>query len=152
VITVYPASKGQSGIEMIVLLSFIILFSIPLILLLGSINDRDLAVRQARSDVQLLTDTANSVFIMGCDSKRVLLLSYPSGLRNITIRDREVIFTLDGPDGPIDVIGISIAPLDESSDLVGTRTLTGYVGAGTQKVLVTCDPSSGKVRFDLLER
>jgi len=142
-------NRGQSGIEMITLLGLIMLFSIPLIALIGSLNDNDLAVKQAQSCVQIMTDTANSVFIMGCNSSSQILVPYPGKLRNVSINGREIIFTLDKGTGMVDVSGVSIAPLDNSS-VLANETIGRWVSAGARKMLVYCN-DDGKIRFDIID-
>ena len=145
--------KGQAALEMITLLGFIMLFSIPLIVLVTSLNDADLAIKQGHANVQLMTDAANSVYIMGCNSSREILISYPSKLNNITIASREIIFKMDTGYGPMDVVGKTIAPLDNSSKLIENGSIVGgIVLPGARKINVhwtSCVSGAGKIRFDL---
>jgi len=142
--------RGQSAVETVTLVGLIFLFSIPLITLLNSLSDSDLAVEQAYNSAQMMTDAANSVFIMGCSSNKEILVPFPSKLRNVSIHGREVIFTIDKGYGLVDVSSVSIAPLDNTSDLIAGRASSHWVHAGIQLINVYCN-ADGEIRFELKE-
>lgn len=132
--------KGQSAIETITLLGFVILFSIPLLVLLTSLNKEDAVILQAKSSTQLLADTANSVYIQGKGSYQIISVAIPQKLKNITFesvyaQESEIIFTLELEAGQTDIVALSIAPIDTSSNITGSA---GF-NQGIQKVKVEYD-------------
>ncbi|RKY23234.1 MAG: hypothetical protein DRP79_09540 [Planctomycetota bacterium] len=137
---------GQASFESLTLLGFVILFSVPLIMLLTSISSDDAAVEQAKTTVKILSDAVNTVYIQGSGSQKLLLVAYPQRLLNVTLNDTgsglsEITFTVNTQSGPTDVVGITIAPVNKvESDL-----LAGRFGAGLQRVLVYYDDVSDTV-------
>ncbi len=132
--------KGQSAIETITILGFIILFSIPLLVLLTSLNKEDPIILQAKSSTQQLADTANSVYIQGKGSSQIISIAIPQKLKNITFEntpneESEIIFRLELDAGALDIVSTSIAPIYTDSNITGSE---GF-NQGIQKVKVEYD-------------
>ena len=139
--------KGQASIETITLLGFIILFSIPLIVLVSTLNTEESSILQAKASTRLLADTANSVYIQGMNAQKVISVAIPPGLTNVTIEeDFEIVFSLDAQAGPIDIVGRSIAPLDAANSNI---TGAGGLNPGLQKVIVTYE--GDKIKINAIE-
>jgi len=126
--------KGQASMETITLLGFIILFSIPLLALITTLNTEDSAILQAKASTRLLADTANSVYMQGQNAQKVVSIAFPPGLTNVTVieAERGIMFSLETQAGPIDIVARSIAPLDETSNITGS----GGLNPGSQKVII----------------
>lgn len=140
---------GQASIESLTLLGFVIMFSIPLIMLITTINSDDVAVDQAKTTVQILSDAVNTVYIQGDGSQKVVLVAYPK-LEAATVHDSitiggvsEIVLTVKTQNGMVDIVGITIAPIDPTSDLLGGRK-----GAGLQRIKVYYNVD--KVRLEAL--
>jgi len=132
--------KGQSAIETITILGFIILFSIPLLFLLTSLNKEEAVILQARSSVKQLADTANSVYIQGKDASQIISVAMPQKLKEIRFeslpnQESEIVFILDLEPGEVDIVAISIAPIDITSNITGSAGLN----QGIQKVKIEYD-------------
>ena len=129
--------KGQAAVETITLLGFVILFSIPLLMLLTSLNTDDSSILQAKTSTQILADTANSVYIQGPGSSKIISVGFPPKLTNITFdntpgQESEIIFTLETDNGRVDIVAASIAPIDDTSNITGL----GGFSTGLQKVKI----------------
>jgi hypothetical protein len=132
--------KGQSAIETITILGFIILFSIPLLFILTSLNKEEAVILQARSSVKQLADTANSVYIQGKDASQIISVAMPQKLKEIRFeslpnQESEIVFILDLEPGEVDIVAISIAPIDITSNITGSAGLN----QGIQKVKIEYD-------------
>ena len=113
------SKKGQASIETLTLLGFVVLFSIPLIAVLGSINSDDAAIGQAKTTIQVLSDAANTVYIQGNGAQKVVLVAYPDNLLNAAVSSSggsgEIVFTVRTQSGDVDVVGMTIAPFSTST-------------------------------------
>lgn len=132
--------KGQVSIEVITLLGFILLFSIPLLVLLTSLDTDNSAIMQAKTSTQMLADTANSVYMQGPEAYKIISIGMPPKLKNITFESNpgglsEIIFTLETDTGKLDIVSTSFANLDTTSNITG---IAGF-NSGLQKVKVEYD-------------
>ncbi len=142
--------KGQAAVETITLIGFVILFSIPLLMLLTSLNTEDSAILQAKTSTQILADTANSVYIQGPNAYKIISIGFPDKLKNITfdspsVGESEIIFTLDTDAGQVDIVAITIAPIDINSNITGL----GGFNTGLQKVKV--EYGTGEIKFTAIQ-
>ncbi|MCD6549891.1 hypothetical protein J7K41_04270 [Candidatus Micrarchaeota archaeon] len=141
--------RAQVSLESLILMGFVLTFSIPLLMLVGNLNTEDAAIGQARSTVQILADAANQVYMQGEGAQKVVLVAYPPRLIGAAVRAAdedhgEIVFTVRADSGPVDVVRVTVVPLDETgSDLTG-----GRLGAGLQKVKISY--IGGKVRLEVM--
>jgi len=143
--------KGQSAVETITVLGFIILFSLPLLILLASLNTEESAIMQARSSTQILADTVNSVYIQGPGSIKIISVGFPPKLTNISFDPgpdgTEIVFTLETDAGKVDIVANSIAPIDTTSNITGDSGLN----QGLQKVKIEYEYGTNKIKLTAVQ-
>lgn len=112
------ASKGQVAMETFVLVGFVIAFSIPIVLMLfaaANLRTEDVAIEQAMVTTKALADEANELWVQGNGSARVVYVNFPDKLKNITVKGREVVFTLEMSKGPVDIVAVGFANMTDGS-------------------------------------
>ena len=151
--------KAQVSIESMTLIGFILLFSIPLLFLVTTLNTQDVNIEQARMSARIMGDAANSVYTQGPSSQKIVSVAYPSSLKNITLLDREIIFVIETSYGNMEIIERTFAPINTAdSELIGDATHTSSSGqdfminAGLRKIRVyySDDPTKGII-FEMIE-
>jgi hypothetical protein len=105
-------SKAQSAIELLILLSFFLLFSIPLISLMylqSGEGAQDASLAQARQACREIAESADSVYAQGNETNEKVTAIFPPGLQGIRTSGREIVFTVHTSNGNSDVVAIGIA-------------------------------------------
>lgn len=155
--------KGQSAIESMTLIGFVILFSIPLLFLVTTLNTQGTNIEQAKLSARIMKDAANTVYIQGPGASKVVSIVYPSGLRNLSVVDREIMFEIITEEGMIEIVEITIPKLNSiDSEFIGTPPesfMSGYsdpatstINAGLRQIRVSysSDPNDG-IKFEMIQ-
>lgn len=100
--------KAQSSFETLVTVATFLLFTIPIVLLVlssSSLRLEDLSISHARTSAQQLSDTINTVYLEGNQSKRSILIELPANAENLTILGsaKSVIIYLNTESGPYEI-------------------------------------------------
>ncbi len=144
--------KGQSALEAIILLGFILMMTIPILFIFINVDRYTPAMSQARASVQIIADNANKVYAQGPNAQIITIISVPQYCKNIstvqTLDGGEIIFDMVSRDGKVQVYQKTFAPLNDSTALAEYRTAQGqeYLTPGLQKVKIYMDTDehSGK--------
>ncbi|MFH1448064.1 MAG: hypothetical protein ABIG39_04315 [Candidatus Micrarchaeota archaeon] len=123
--------RGQGAIELMVLVSFFMLFSIPLISLIylsATQGSQDSSLSQAEQVSRKIIELTDSVYIQGDGAAEKLVVVFPQGMHGIGSNGRELTITVASSAGYSDVVSMGIA------DIV----ITGSVGteAGPHSLIV----------------
>jgi uncharacterized protein (UPF0333 family) len=89
--------KGQSSIEMLIILGFVVVILVPLIAIYYS-QAKDateqIIMHQADRIAKQVTDNAETVYYLGAPSKTTLHVYMPEKVENISIANNELVFTI----------------------------------------------------------
>jgi len=114
--------RGQSALEMFVMVAFFAVFLIPFVLLFftsANVASEDVAMAQAQKAAGQIADTADEVYLAGEGAKAVVEVFFPPGLEGIIIggeSGREVTLVLATASGRSDAVAVSIANLSTRTD------------------------------------
>ncbi len=100
-------SRGQASVEMLVLVSFLLLFSIPVISLVylnATQSAQDSAVVQAREAARKIVGSADSVYVRGEGNSEKIIVVFPQNLESIRADGRELTLTVLASGGRSDVV------------------------------------------------
>ena len=103
--------KGQGAIELLILVSFFLLFSIPLISILylsATQSAQDSALLQAKQMSREIIDVADAVYIQGEGARENPSVMFPHNIQSIRANGRELTITVSTSSGHSDVVGMSI--------------------------------------------
>ncbi|MFH1470334.1 MAG: hypothetical protein ABIF01_01150 [Candidatus Micrarchaeota archaeon] len=107
-------NKGQGAIEMVVLVGFFIMLSIPILSLFylnASQSAQDTSIVQAKQSAREITLKADSVYSQGIGANDYIYVVFPQGLQKISARDREITFTVLASSGNSDIVSMGTAKL-----------------------------------------
>jgi len=99
--------RGQVGIEYLILFSFVLLTLLPVIATLynySSHSQERLAVEQAEQTAKRIADAANTVYSLGYPSQIIRQVYVPSKIVTATVSKREIVFTVQGSSGNVEVV------------------------------------------------
>jgi hypothetical protein len=94
--------KGQSSLEMFVMIGVAIVFIFPLALMFfttSGVKVEDIGRLQAQNLANAIADESGKVCYQEMASKRVVLLNYPEKILNLTVNGTEVVITLEATNG-----------------------------------------------------
>ena len=124
----YIMDKSQISMEFIILLGFILIVSIPLIVIYyGYSNETkfELSQNQAMKIAHKIVDNAESVFYLGEPSKTTIKVSMPENIDKIIIHEKEVVFIIRYKGMPNDIVVDSPVSLSGNlSSSSGIRYIT----------------------------
>jgi uncharacterized protein (UPF0333 family) len=132
--------SGQVSLEMLLVMSFLLLFFVPILTYVYTITSQDtwkLDLQQANAATSMLIDTANQLIAAGDGSATTISIYLPSRLTNITTNGRELVLELAAPKlGEIDQVSLA----DANISLVGnwqspsgiSRILLNYSNGSVQ--------------------
>ena len=126
------AKRAQGAIELLVLVSFFLLFSIPLISLIylsATDSAQDSALLQARQACREIIRASDSVYVEGSSSSKSVVVVFPQSLREVKANGREITFSIYSQSGQNDVVGMG-TPVLEINGKIGTQ-------AGPHRLSVT---------------
>lgn len=89
--------KGQASMEMFTTVGIFVAFLIPVVLLLFTVssqNFEEVSKSQADVVVKKIAHNINSVYLMGDNSSRTILIHLPSNSQSLKINEGEVILYL----------------------------------------------------------
>ncbi|MCC7569947.1 hypothetical protein KO465_01210 [Candidatus Micrarchaeota archaeon] len=136
--------KGQASMETIILLGFIILMTIPILMIFFSIDRTTPALGQARASVQIIADHSNRVYAQGSDTQIITTIAVPQYCKKITIQDvpghgGQIIFHMWTADGDIEVYQKTYAPLEYSEELTNYRKPSpdSFLTPGLQRIKIS---------------
>jgi len=137
---------GQSSIETLVLLSFMLFFIIPFSLFFLTVSNSDLSknsVDQFQLSVRKIADAANEVYLQGNGAKKIAVIYYPSSVLNGSVGNNIISLTLDVDGKNSDVIAYTFANV--------TGDLSGKKPSGLQKIFMFYNSTSNSVYIKYLE-
>lgn len=109
--------RAQAAIETLMMMGIVLAFIVPLVFVLySSTGDRTQALNQVQAQAlaQAMSDTAGEVWYAGNGTRRMVLVSFPAGLLNISLggdlvpksslpmRGHEISVVLDNPPAGVD--------------------------------------------------
>ncbi len=115
--------RAQGAIELLVLVSFFLLFSIPLISLIylsATDSAQDSALLQARQACREIIRASDSVYVEGSGSSKSVVVVFPQSLRDVRANGREITFSMNSQSGQSDVVGMG-TPMLEINGKIGTE-------------------------------
>ena len=139
----FHCSKGQAASESLLMAAFVIAFTIPILVLLYTtvtLRSEQTSLDQARLSSKMLADYAGEVYVQGNGSSRIVAISYPASLRNISILGREVIFSLELAGNQTDIAAVSLAKMrDAPSQPLGSERepFFSYIPSGVHTINLT---------------
>lgn len=114
--------KGQSAIELLILVSFFLLFSIPLISMIylqSNEGAQEASLIQAKQAAREIAEAANSVYVQGNGTNERITVIFPPGLQEIRANGREIVLVVHTSSGNSDVVEMGIADI-EIGGAIGT--------------------------------
>ncbi|MCD6227279.1 hypothetical protein J7J90_02175 [Candidatus Micrarchaeota archaeon] len=143
--------KGQSAMESIILIGFVMLLTIPILMIFFNVDRTSSALAQARASVQIMADNVNKVYAQGQGAQIITTIAVPQYCKNVTLKSTgaggEIIFVMHTRDGDVEVYQKTFAPV-EDSELFTFRRHPGdeYMVSGLQKIKISLvDSGGGKV-------
>ena len=131
-------TRGQVSMELILTFSFAILIISFLAIVFYEhtvTTNIDINSNQAGLIARKIADTASSVYYLGAPSTVALQVYMPENIKNITMQDREIVFTLDSGSEIIGLAKINLTgTLSPESGLRNIR-----ISALDQKVNISDD-------------
>jgi uncharacterized protein (UPF0333 family) len=106
--------KAQVSMEYMILVGFLVVITIPLILVYNTQykgTNIQIIANQADQLGQKIVDTAESVYYLGQPSKTTLKVYIPQQIENITVGDNEITFRVIVNKGTDDVVKMSNVPI-----------------------------------------
>ncbi|MEM3030175.1 MAG: hypothetical protein QXH27_00415 [Candidatus Micrarchaeia archaeon] len=122
--------RGQSALEMLVMVAFFAAFLIPFVLLFftsANVASEDVAIAQAQKAAEQIADSADEVYFAGEGARGTVSVFFPPALAQIIIggrSGREVTLVLQTAAGRSDAVAVSVANLTTRTDWT-TRLGTG---------------------------
>lgn len=110
-------NKAQVAVEYMILVGFLVVITIPLILIYNSHykgTSEQIISNQADQLGQKIVDTVESIYYLGQPSKTVIKVYMPNQVENITIGNREVVFRIKLSGGFDEVVKVSSVPINGS--------------------------------------
>ena len=108
--------KAQVSMEYMILVGFLLVVTIPLILVYNTQyrgTNQQIIANQADQLGQKIIDTAESIYYLGQPSKTTIKLYMPQQLEGITITSNEITFRIFAQRGGIDeVVKLSSVPIN----------------------------------------
>lgn len=140
--------KGQTAIESIILIGFVILLTLPVMLIFFSVDRATPALAQARASVQIMADNANKVYTQGEGAQVITTIAIPQYCKNVTVRRTstggEIIFTMVTKDGEVEVYQKTYAPLQDGELFIDRRSPGDeYLTPGLQRIKFSLVSSPG---------
>jgi len=108
-------NKAQVAMEYMILVGFLVVITIPLILVYNTQykgTSQQIIANQAEQIGQKIVDTAESIYYLGQPSKTTIKIYMPQQIESITITDYEIMFQLMSSKGTEDVVKLSSVPLN----------------------------------------
>ncbi len=104
-------SKAQVSVEYAMIMGFIVLITIPLIMIyydnVASSNE-EIVSRQVNQISQKIVDAAETVYYLGEPSQTTLKVHIPAGVTEVTIgQKKEIIFRIRATTGISDIVQVS---------------------------------------------
>jgi len=132
--------KSQSALEYLIIIAITLGVIVPTTYLFFTYSAKSslqITDSQINNIGNVLTDTAESVYYSGKDSKIVVDLNVPDAVDNLTIIDnRELVFGLDTEIGKYDLVYFSKVNLTSNSCSGNACDLNDIVTGGLNKVRI----------------
>jgi len=121
--------RGQIGMELMVIVGFMLLLMIPIISLLltkaGEFSEKA-AIAKVSEDAGRIAGVADNVGRMGPGSNVTLQIDIPNGVSAADANDKgEIYFTIETRFGSTDLVRMSSFPLKMEDNLKGSLKLPG---------------------------
>ncbi len=122
--------KGQGTIELMVLVAFFLLFSIPLLSLLyvsATESAQDSSLIQGRQMSREIIEAADSTYISGEGVTEKIVVIFPHNLQEIKANGREFFIRVRTGSGDSDIVVMGIAELEIDGNIgktAGPHSLT----------------------------
>ncbi len=104
--------KGQSSMELFVTLGIVLAFTVPVLLLLLSINSvsyENTAKAQAEASTRTLSEATDFVWAQGSGAKRVVVLNLPTSTKSINATNHEIVITIKTSAGDFQAASPTVA-------------------------------------------
>ncbi len=121
------SSKAQVAMEYIIIVGFVVVITIPLVLLFydysGSSN-MQINTNQINGVGKKIMDSAESVYYLGVPSKITLKANFPQSVSSVDIANNELVFKMSTPTGIVDIVLSSSVPIHGSlSNFAGVHIM-----------------------------
>ena len=106
--------NAQVGMEYMILVGFLVVITIPLILIYNTQykgTNEEIIANQAEQLGQKIVDTAESIYYLGEPSKTTIKIYMPQNIQNVTVGNNEVVFIVRMSGGRNDVVKVSSIPI-----------------------------------------
>jgi hypothetical protein len=107
--------RAQVSVEYMILVGFLLVITIPLILVYNSQykgTNEQIISNQAYQLGQKIVDTAESIYYLGQPSKTTLKIYIPNQIQNISIGSNEIVFNVMVSGGIDQVVKVSSVPIN----------------------------------------
>jgi uncharacterized protein (UPF0333 family) len=107
--------KGQVSMEYMILVGFLVVVTIPLILVYNTQykgTSQQIISNQADQLGQKIVDTAESIYYLGQPSKTMIKVYMPQQIENITISNDEIVFRVRVSKGVDEIVKLSSVPIN----------------------------------------
>jgi uncharacterized protein (UPF0333 family) len=109
--------KAQAVMEYMILVGFLVVITIPLILVYNAQykgTSMQIVTNQADQIGQKIADTAESIYYLGQPSKTTIKVYMPQQIESITIANNEIIFNIDTGKGMGEIVKMCSVPVNGS--------------------------------------
>jgi hypothetical protein len=110
--------RGQSSLELLVTISVVLAFTVPvlfLILSISSVGYEDTAKAQADASARTLADAMTSLYAQGKGAERQILMNVPPSTESISASEGEVVVRIRTSGGGFDAVSPTIARISPAS-------------------------------------
>jgi len=108
--------RAQVAMEYMILVGFLVVVTIPLILVYNTQyrgTNQQIIANQCDQLGQKIIDTAESIYYLGQPSKTTIKIYMPQQIVNVTVGNREIVFMITGQGGGIsEVVKMSNVPIN----------------------------------------
>lgn len=133
-------NRSQASLEYFTILGFIIFMTIPLLIVyFDSINDAgdEINARQVLQIARKLADASESVYFLGEPSQTTLKVFIPPNIKNATIANKEVVFTIKTKAGISEIVQAS------SVNMTGTLPIS----QGIYIITIKAETNSASISY-----
>lgn len=147
--------KGQASMEMLITVGMVLAFTVPVLFLMFTITSvgyENAGIAQAEASVRSLSDSINLVygqgFSQGAGAKRVVLLNLPARTKEVSVRDGEVVLSVETSSGDFDASFPTFSEVEDAELVTSVNRRSGLVPV---EVVADNGPDGILVRVSVLE-
>lgn len=108
-------TRAQVAMEYMILVGFLVVITIPLILVYNTQyrgTSQQIIANQADQIGQKIIDTAESIYYLGQPSKTTIKIYMPQQIENVTVIENEIIFKMMTAKGVDEIVKIGNVPMN----------------------------------------